>query len=750
MAHALIVDDIAENRSILSELLANADITFDTAACISEAVQSALERDYDVVLMDLAIPQKRYDKVLIDGGLEAAREILEHSPRLPIVAVTASGSKDIESRVREAGIVDIVEKSSNFKEKLRSCLQRLLPNLNFIDHSVSQRRSSKNSRGATTTSVVKHTTNQLDRSKDSRTERNESPESVPNDLGQWRKLATKYVAEAHDLIQQLSGVDESERLRTSLLQLQNQLSESQRKLSDRKLIPLSGESWGHLLVNLVWSSKHQVESFLSAENEDHFGQFSIVLEQAKLRLERALELRNSKFANIRMPSLRSHGRAESSRLAAPRKPETARGLDLEVVNHSTLSGGSLADQRLVMIVDDQLEARQDLEAKLKELNYRVVSCESALTAVQLLGLIKFDVCLIDLSMPEIDGLEMISRIRNSAASSQASIIVVSGSAEKFAAADAIEKGADDYLEKPADKRLLQARIESCLRQAEMRIQELGKFLPRHILQRVISNRELLENPTPADVSIVVCDIRGFSRISERIGPVQTISWISDVMNTLSQLILDRGGTIIDYVGDEIMAMWGAPIWTSKHATEACQCALEIQEATERLCEKWWPKLNDSFRMGIGINSGLAVVGNTGSKQRIKYGPLGDTVNVASRVQGATKYLHSPILMTQSTATRVDPQLRGRRVCAVRVQNIKEPIHLFELQLDSQSQHDSLRQDYEEALTHFECRRFSQAISLLAKLVIEKPDDGPAKLLLLRSIQSQFGGEFEPVWTLPGK
>ncbi|WP_442511996.1 response regulator [Novipirellula sp. SH528] len=446
----------------------------------------------------------------------------------------------------------------------------------------------------------------------------------------------------------------------------------------------------------------------------------------------------------------NHRAAIMSRMNfVPVTPENSRVAETDkhfVTEPFTRSGGP---RPLVLVVDADRESRADLECKLKVYDYRVVGVESASTAIELMEQQRFDVCLLDMNFIEMDAIEMIHRIRLSPTTGKPAIIVVADAETKFAAADAIENGADDYLEKPADERLLHARIRSSLRQIDARLAELSKFLPRNILNQVLSNANLLEKPSPADVSVMVCDVRGFSRTSERVGPVQTITWISDVMNELSRIVLDHGGTIVDYVGDEIMAMWGAPIASPQHAGDACRCAVAIQQAVNGLSEKWRSTVGGETRMGIGINSGLAVVGNTGSTHRIKYGPLGDTVNMASRVQGATKYLRSSILMTQSTAGRVDASLRGRRVCSVRVHNIREPVQLYELGRCGSDDLTAGCAAYEHALSAFESAKHAEAQDILAQLLLEHPQDGPAKLLMLRVIQSQLGGEFDPVWTLPG-
>ena len=157
-------------------------------------------------------------------------------------------------------------------------------------------------------------------------------------------------------------------------------------------------------------------------------------------------------------------------------------------------------------------------------------------------------------------------------------------------------------------------------------------------------------------------------------------------------------------------------------------------------------------LGIGINSGIARVGNTGSHHKFKYGPLGNTVNLASRVQGATKYLRSPILITGSTHSQLDAGFQSRRLCLVRVVNIVEPVELHELADSDQSAWAELKYGYEAALAAFERRDFRSAARVLSGLLETWPDDGPSLLLLARAANCLNAplSEFNPVWELPGK
>ena len=207
--------------------------------------------------------------------------------------------------------------------------------------------------------------------------------------------------------------------------------------------------------------------------------------------------------------------------------------------------------------------------------------------------------------------------------------------------------------------------------------QLEQFVTPKIARQLEKDPQLLEG-RDAVITVVFADIRGFSRISERLGPARTMDWIQDTMGALSNCVLKCDGTLVDFVGDELLAMWGAPLGQTNHAELACRAAQEMQAALPGISERWQKELGTTVELGIGINSGVARVGNTGSRQRLKYGPLGDTVNVASRVQGATKYLGAHCLFTASTLSALPTAPVKRRLAKVQVVNIEHPIDIYEL------------------------------------------------------------------------
>ena len=154
------------------------------------------------------------------------------------------------------------------------------------------------------------------------------------------------------------------------------------------------------------------------------------------------------------------------------------------------------------------------------------------------------------------------------------------------------------------------------------------------------------------MTLLFCDVRGFSRVSEKLGPAGSLRWMNDVMTELSGCVLAEGGVLVDYVGDEVMAMWGAPQDQPDQADRAVRAALAMLAALPASTAAGRQAWATTTEIGVGVNTGPAQVGNTGSRFKFKYGPLGNTVNLGSRVQGLTKYLKRPLLVTRATRERL--------------------------------------------------------------------------------------------------
>mgnify|MGYP003632969672 CR=1 FL=1 len=417
-------------------------------------------------------------------------------------------------------------------------------------------------------------------------------------------------------------------------------------------------------------------------------------------------------------------------------------------------GETVQNKGTLLIADDDAENRDILERLLKPYGFDVEFAVNGIEAIKLIEANNFDAVLLDIQMPEMDGFEVLSKLHDSGHLRQTPVIVVTGLQEEQDAVRCIEIGAEDFLSRPIRPALLMARLNASLEKKRLR----ERVFEQHFTPELA--RELARNPDPmkmqarqAEVSVLFCDIRGFSTISERLGPAQTIDWLSGVMGEFSTIVIEQGGVLVDYIGDELMAMWGAPNEQPNHAELACRAATEIMASLVPLNEKWQSLVGAETKVGIGINTGEALVGNVGTHRKFKYGALGTVVNLASRVQGATKYLKSPLLISGFTAEQLPPDLRTRRLCQVRVQNINAPVDLFELELPQAPENWATNSaSYEEALLQFEEQNFRKASSILGDVLLDLPNDGPSLQLMRRVVDAMLeeGGEFSAIWNLPGK
>lgn len=250
-----------------------------------------------------------------------------------------------------------------------------------------------------------------------------------------------------------------------------------------------------------------------------------------------------------------------------------------------------------------------------------------------------------------------------------------------------------------------------------------------------------EDPTFLDahertITVLFGDVRGFTGLAQRVGPEKTFSMIRNLMDQLTGSIMDEEGFIIDYAGDGIAAMWNAPADQPDHAELACWAAVNMQKVMEKLSEFWSYVAGESLIAGIGINTGIAHVGNAGSRWRLKYSPLGAPVNLASRLEGANKYFETSILISESTREQLFTSFPVRRIGPVVVKGASEPVQVYQLLTEPQTQvSEELLTRYEAALTLFEKGHYQAAIQKLEELLEAASD--PVATRLLEQAQSQL-------------
>ncbi len=241
-----------------------------------------------------------------------------------------------------------------------------------------------------------------------------------------------------------------------------------------------------------------------------------------------------------------------------------------------------------------------------------------------------------------------------------------------------------------------------------------------------------------EVTLLDCDIRGFTDVSEQLGARLTLDWIHDVMGTLSRCVADHHGVLVDTLGDELIGMWGAPVDRSDHAELACRAAIAMLDALPALNRRWQGALEQPLDLGIGIHTARARVGNIGSDTKFKYGPLGSIVLVTELTESETGPLMVKILITGATAAKLDEGFSTRRIGRLEHAPDAAEIELFELAVDVPPDWAEVKRRYEAALEAFQRSDLPTATRLLGKILADHPSDR-ASLQLLARVNQRLSG-----------
>ncbi|MFQ5927384.1 MAG: adenylate/guanylate cyclase domain-containing protein, partial [Terriglobia bacterium] len=241
-----------------------------------------------------------------------------------------------------------------------------------------------------------------------------------------------------------------------------------------------------------------------------------------------------------------------------------------------------------------------------------------------------------------------------------------------------------------------------------------------------------------EVSVLFCDIRNFTTLAEGIPPEASVEMLNDFFTAMTGVVFTSGGLVDKFVGDQIMAFWGAPVERADHAARACAAALEMMEEFRRLRTRWAQShpTRQTMNCGVGINSGPMVVGNIGSARRFSYTVIGDNVNVASRLEALNKLYGTQMLVGPATYAAVRERLRFREIDQVRVRGRTQTLTVYELL--GRREEPGLGEDwlvaFAEGLAAYRRREWAAASEAFAAARTRNPADACAEFYLRRAQQ----------------
>ena len=273
----------------------------------------------------------------------------------------------------------------------------------------------------------------------------------------------------------------------------------------------------------------------------------------------------------------------------------------------------------------------------------------------------------------------------------------------------------------------------------------GQYLSPEVIRRLLVNPQLVE-PRKTEITVMFSDIRGFTTISEKLDAQDLALFLNGYLSDMTKIVFDTQGTLDKYIGDAVMAFWGAPFEERDHAANACHASLAMMKTVRAMQKLWEAEGKPKLDIGIGLNSGPASVGNMGSALRYGYTALGDTVNLSSRLEGLNKEYGTHILVNESTYAAVkEDGFLFRELDIIRVKGKLQPVMIHELvgkrsELEQDPNFMTLQQrlrDFAAARELYRKRNWEQAQHAFQAILDRTPDDGPSRMYWKRCQEYLF-------------
>jgi len=332
----------------------------------------------------------------------------------------------------------------------------------------------------------------------------------------------------------------------------------------------------------------------------------------------------------------------------------------------------------MLVVDDNRVNRLLLTRALEQNGHLVSTAENGKVAMEMLRTKPCDVLLLDIDMPEMNGFEVLEALLQDEELRYLPVIMTSASDELDRVVKCIEMGAEDYLVKPLNPVLLRARVNASLEKKRLRDEQRKLF--RTFATPAVAEQLLRDGFTLGGkyvtASIMFCDIRSFTTLSEKAEPSEIIELLNDYFALMFDAITANNGTVNQMQGDGLMAIFGAPAHDEHHRTRAVSAALEMIELLKAFNEQRATQNKDEVRIGIGIATGKVIAGYTGTQHRATYTCVGDTVNLAARIESHTKVVGKPILIDHYTREGASEKTQVEDLGEVLFKGKQQPIQIF--------------------------------------------------------------------------
>jgi class 3 adenylate cyclase len=332
----------------------------------------------------------------------------------------------------------------------------------------------------------------------------------------------------------------------------------------------------------------------------------------------------------------------------------------------------------LLVVDDNKVNRILLTRSLEQDGHRVDMAENGKLALEMLKRGMYDLVLLDIEMPEMSGYEVLEACLQDNELRNLPIIMTSALDEINSVVKCIQLGAEDYLNKPVNPILLQARVNASLEKKRLRDEQrklIRTFATKDVAEELLRTGFSLGG-NYVNASVMFADIRSFTTITEARTPAEIIEMLNDYYALMFEAITSHGGSVNQMIGDGLMAVFGAPVHHEDHCERAVKAAQEMLELLAGLNQSRTSQGKPPIKIGIGIATGKMVAGFTGTQYRATYTCVGDTVNLAARIEAYTKEAGKPILIDGFTRSALSESISVEKLGDILFKGKTIPIPIF--------------------------------------------------------------------------
>ncbi|MFP3868838.1 MAG: adenylate/guanylate cyclase domain-containing protein [Desulfobacteraceae bacterium] len=344
---------------------------------------------------------------------------------------------------------------------------------------------------------------------------------------------------------------------------------------------------------------------------------------------------------------------------------------------------SLKGTGYILVVDDNRMNRLMLARSLEQQGHRVAFAEHGRQALKMLTEQDFDLILLDIEMPEMNGYQVLEQLAGDFHWRDLPVIMISAVEEIDSVVRCIEMGAEDYLTKPFNPVLLQARVDASLEKKRLRDEQRAlfrKFASDEVADELLNSGFSLGGRL-VEATALFCDIRSFTTIAESQSPQETIELLNAYYTLMIDAITTQGGLVNQMQGDGLMSIFGAPLALEAHPLRAVLAAQDMIMLIEEFSQEQVRLQRIPIRIGIGIASGPMIAGYVGTQRRASYTCVGDTVNLAARLEMHTKVVGEPILIEENTCLGLDQQIEVVPQGAVQLRGKTREVKIFSVPIN---------------------------------------------------------------------